>query len=77
MYIIHQKRKITYVCIVAFIRWKAGRDYFIILNEMVKIIMIKAQPKKKRKKESGPDLECYERVERHEIWIDVGKVNLT
>jgi hypothetical protein len=37
---------------------------------MVKIIIIKAQPKKK---ESGPDLECYERVERHEIWIDVGK----
>ena len=42
---------------------------------MVKIIIIKAQPKKKKK--SGPDLECYERVERHEIWIDVGKVNLT
>ena len=33
MYIIHQKRKITYACIVAFIKWKAGRDYFIILNE--------------------------------------------
>ena len=33
MYIIHQKRKITYVCIAAFIKWKAGRDYFIILNE--------------------------------------------
>ena len=41
---------------------------------MVKIIKIKSQPKKK---ESGPDLECYERVERHEIWIDVGRVNLT
>ena len=38
----------------------------------MKIIIIKAQPKKK-KKESGPDLECYERIERHEIWIDVGK----
>ena len=22
-----------YVCIAAFIKWKAGRDYFIILNE--------------------------------------------
>jgi hypothetical protein len=35
---------------------------------MVKIIIIiKAQSKKKK---SGPDLECYEGVERHEIWID-------
>ena len=33
---------------------------------------VKAQPKKK----SGPDLECYEKIERHEIWIDVGRVNL-
>ncbi len=41
-----------------------------------KKIIIKAQPQKKKKK-SGLDLECYERVERHEIWIDVGKVNLT
>ena len=37
---------------------------------MVKIIIIKAQSKKK---ESGLDLKCYEGVERHEIWIDVGK----
>jgi hypothetical protein len=42
---------------------------------MVKIIIIKAQPKKKKK--SGLDLECYEGVERHEIWIDVRRVNLT
>jgi hypothetical protein len=40
---------------------------------MMKIIIIKAQPKKKKKKKSWLDLECYERVERHEIWIDVGK----
>jgi hypothetical protein len=32
---------------------------------------------KKKKKKSGPDLECYERIERHEIWIDMGRVNLT
>ena len=38
-----------------------------------RIISLK-QPKNK---ESGPDLECYERVERHKFWIDVGKVNLT
>ena len=42
---------------------------------MVQIIRIKAQPKKK-KKESGPDLKCYERVETHEIWIDLGRVKL-
>jgi hypothetical protein len=41
---------------------------------MVKRIIIKAQPPKKK---SGLDLECYERVERHKIWIDVGRVNLT
>ena len=40
---------------------------------MVKIIIIKVQPKKKK---SGPDLKCYERVERHEIWIDLERVNL-
>ena len=39
---------------------------------MVKTIIIKAQPKKKKKKRWA-DLECYERVETHEIWIDVGK----
>ena len=42
--------------------------------KIIIIIIIKAQPKKK---ESGPDVKCYERVERHEIWIDVRKVNLT
>jgi hypothetical protein len=36
--------------------------------------IIKAQ---QNKKESGSDLECYERIERHEIWNDVGRVNLT
>ena len=38
----------------------------------MKIIIIKAQPKKKKKK-NGSDLECYERIEKHEIWIDGGK----
>ena len=33
--------------------------------------------KQLKNKESGSDLECYERVERHKIWIDVGKINLT
>ena len=37
---------------------------------MVKIIIIKAQSKKK---ENRRDLKCYEGVESHEIWIDVGK----
>ena len=30
-----------------------------------------------QKKKSGLDLKCYERNERHEIWIDVRRVNLT
>jgi hypothetical protein len=32
----------------------------------------KLSPAQKKKK-SGPELECYERIERLEIWIDVRK----